>query len=390
MRLAGKSNPKRNYMGQTLSLCGQYLAADGQLRDGCVQVKDGRIISTGPDASTGAVQLPPGSVILPGMIDLQINGAFGVDITEDPAAIQVLSRRLPERGVTAFLPTIITSPIEAYARMLQAVDLAPAPGGAVPLGLHLEGPFLNPQRKGAHRPEYICLPSPENLAHLLDPAKVRMISLAPERPGGFDAVERIRAAGILPAAAHSTATYDEARAAFHHGVGYGVHLFNAMPTLHHREPGLIGALLEPDAPPFGLIPDGVHLHPAVLRLVYRARGIEGITLVSDAMAAAGLGPGQHKLGDQNIRVDENSARLPDGTLAGSVILMDDALRCMVKFGVCDLPAAARMAAETPARLLGLGERKGRIAPGFDADLTVVDAQMRVLRTIVAGEVVYER
>lgn len=377
-------------MTQSLILCGKYLAPGGHLETGCVTVEGAQISETAA-AGSSELPLPPGAVILPGFIDLQINGAFGVDVTEDPTpAIQTLSHRLPERGVVAFLPTVITSPVTGYPAMLSGVDLTPAPNGAVPLGLHLEGPFINIERKGAHNPAYICLPAPEDVQRLIDPEKVRIISLAPEMPGGLDAIRAVRAAGILPATAHSMATYQQACEAFAAGAGYGIHLFNAMPPLHHREPGLIGALLEPSAPPFGIIPDGIHIHPAVMGLIFRSRGVEGITLISDAMAAAGLGIGDHKLGDREIRVDKTSARLHDGTLAGSIILSDDAVRNMVRFGICDLPSAARMVSETPARVLGIDDRKGKIAPGYDADLVVLDEDLQVYLTIIGGEVAYQR
>lgn len=380
-------------MSEPIILCGQYLSPGGQIETGCVYMHDGKIaeVRPGSPAVSGAHLLPDGAVILPGFIELQINGAFGVDLTETPSGVELLSRRLPERGVTTFLPTIVTSAIDWYPSMLANLDLTPAPGGAVPLGLHLEGPFLNPQKKGAHAPRFIVPPTPENLAHLLaEPGKVRILSLAPEVPGALEAVKTIREAGILPAAAHSMATYEQAREAFQAGISYGVHLFNAMPPLNHREPGLIGALLEQDAPPFGLIPDGVHIHPAVMKMIFRTKGPDGITLVSDAMAAAGLEQGVHRLGTLDVIVDGKSARLRDGTLAGSVILLDDAVRCMVELGVCDLPAAARMASETPARVLGLQHRKGLVAAGYDADLVILDEQLHVFATLIGGEFVYHR
>jgi N-acetylglucosamine-6-phosphate deacetylase len=377
-------------MSDNLCLAGRWLQPDGAWATGFISIEGGQIkqVGVGPAPKSATHVLPPEAAILPGFIDLQINGAFGVDLTADPSAVPVLSERLPAHGVTAFLPTIITSPIERYPELLAACNLTPAPAGAQPLGLHLEGPFLHPDKRGAHDPRCLCLPTPEHLEPLLRPELVRLITLAPELPGGLAAIARINQHGIIASVGHSTASYEEARCAFESGLGYAVHLFNAMPALHHRQPGLAGALLEPAAPPVGLIADGIHLHPAILRLAYAARGVTGLTLVSDAMAAAGLGPGVYPLGQQEVTVGERGARLPDGTLAGSAILLDEAVRNMVTFGVCSLAEAALMASLTPAHVLGLAGRKGQLLPGYDADLVALDPDLRVCLTIINGKIAY--
>jgi N-acetylglucosamine-6-phosphate deacetylase len=377
-------------MSTYLCLAGRWLQPGGALVEGFVEIEDARIkqVGAGTPPATITHPLPPGASILPGFIDLQINGAFGVDLTAEPTGISTLSQHLPRHGVTAFLPTIITSPLERYSDILASCDLTPAESGACPLGLHLEGPFLHPDRRGAHKFDYLCLPTPENLTQLLRPDLVRLITLAPELAGGLAAIGRIRQAGIIAGVGHSTANYEEAEQFFRAGLGYAVHLFNAMPPLHQRRPGLTGALLQPAAPPVGIIADGIHVHPAMLRLAYTARGSAGLTLVSDAMAAAGLGPGSYILGDQRVIVDERGARLLDGTLAGSAILMDQAVRHMVNFGICSLAEAARMASLTPARVLGIANQKGQLISGYDADLVVLDADLKVYLTVVAGKVVY--
>lgn len=378
-------------MSNYLCLTGRWLQPGGALVEGFVEIEDTQIKQAGEGTPRRPVThpLPPGAAMLPGFIDLQINGAFGVDLTADPTGIATLSQHLPQHGVTAFLPTIITSPIDCYANILTTCDLTPVPGGAHPLGLHLEGPFLHPDRRGAHNSDHLCLPTPENLTQLLRPDLVRLITLAPELAGGLAAIRQIRQAGIIAGVGHSTANYEEAEQFFRAGLGYAVHLFNAMPQLHQRQPGLTGALLQPMAPPAGIIADGIHVHPAMLRLAYAARGTTGLTLVSDAMAAAGLGPGNYTLGDQQVTVDERGARLADGTLAGSAILMDEAIRNMVNFGICSLAEAAIIASLTPARVLGVADQKGQLVAGYDADLVVLDADLKVYLTIVAGEVVYQ-
>jgi N-acetylglucosamine-6-phosphate deacetylase len=214
------------------------------------------------------------------------------------------------------------------------------------------------------------------------------VTLAPELPGALAAVAWLCARGIVVSAGHSGATYDQARAAFAAGVTMGTHLFNAMTPFHHREPGLPGALLTEPGIRASLIADGLHVHPAALRLAYAARGAAGLALVSDAMAALGMGEGRYQLSGQAVTVDAESARLADGTLAGSVVPLDAALRTMVNEAGCTVAAAVRMASQTPAEVLGLTDR-GRIAAGMRADLIVLDPALRVRLTVIAGRVVWE-
>ncbi len=256
------------------------------------------------------------------------------------------------------------------------------------LGVHLEGPYLSPRRHGAHDP---ALLRPIDIAEILawaDPALVRIVTLAPELPGAPAAIEALRARGIVVSAGHSDATFSEAQAGIAAGVTWGTHLFNAMSGLGHREPGLAGALLA--APfPCGLIVDGEHVHPAVVALVLRARGAAGITLVTDCMAAMGMPAGHYTLSNREVLVDETTARLADGTLAGSILTMDAAVRNAVAFAGCGLADAVRMAATTPAALLGLAQQ-GRLAAGCTADLAVLDDTCHVMQTFVGGELVYDR
>jgi N-acetylglucosamine-6-phosphate deacetylase len=214
------------------------------------------------------------------------------------------------------------------------------------------------------------------------------VTLAPELPGALDAVRALDERGIIVSAGHSNATFAEAQQAIAAGIRWGTHLFNAMHDLRHREPGLPAALLL-SAVPIGLIVDGVHLHPAVVQLVYRLKGAGGITLVTDAMAAMGNAPGSYNLGGYTVNVDDTSARLPGGTLAGSILTMDGAVRNMLAQTGCTVAEALRMASSTPAALLGL-EQKGRIAPGCDADLVLLDGGLRVQATLVRGELAYRR
>lgn len=212
------------------------------------------------------------------------------------------------------------------------------------------------------------------------------MTLAPELPGALDAIKALRAKGVVVSAGHSNASFEEAIAAFNAGVGWGTHLFNAMSSLGHREPGLPGALLTSSVP-CGLIADGIHVHPAMVKLAWSAKGAHRLTLVTDAMEAMGMPPGRYKLSDREVIVDATSARLADGTLAGSILRLDQAVRNVVEFTGCSLAEALTMASATPASVLGL-ERKGRIVAGGDADLVVLDNALHVTHTLVGGELVY--
>ena len=327
--------------------------------------------------------------IAPGLIDLQVNGAYGFDFTTDSGTVVQVAKRLPSTGVTAFLPTIITSPLENYPRTLREVEESARDGsGAEILGVHLEGPYLNPKRKGAHDPNFLREPNVDEIETWAGSALVRLATLAPELPGAHKMIQYLRAHGVVVSAGHSDANYAQAMNGFQNGVTYGTHLYNAMPPFTHREPGLIGALLSTDVP-CGLIVDGVHVHPAVVSTTYRAKGARGITLVTDAMAAMGMGTGRYKLADRDVMVDDNSARLADGTLAGSILQMDAAVRNVIHFTGCSLAEAIAMASTTPARVLGL-RHKGQIDLGCDADLIVLNPSLQVEMTMARGEIVYQR
>ncbi len=382
------------------ALVGRLVRHLGQLEHGAVVVTDGRIAAVLPSPPPRVAVIDVGEgIIAPGLIDLQLNGAFGHDFTLDPATVRPVADGLPQYGVTAFLPTLITSPLDTYPQRLhaiaevmheQAAGRPPnEPAGAAILGVHIEGPFISPGKKGAHNPAHLRLPSVAAVKPLVASGIVRLLTLAPELPGALETSAYLKSQGVVVSLGHSEADYETARAALKAGAGWATHLFNAMPTLGHREPGLVGALLEADTPPIGFIADGVHVHPAIVRLVWRAKGMAGICLVTDAMAALGMPPGRYRIGDQDVQVDETSARLvARDTLAGSILSLDQAVRNMVQFTRCSPGQAIWMASGVPAVVLGL-TRKGRLAPGYDADLTVFDAKLRVQRTIIGGQTVYE-
>ena len=365
--------------------------------DTAVLIQNGRITNLCP---TDELSIPADAqvidaasqLLIPGYIDLQVNGAFGHDFTADPAAIWPVSAMLPRYGVTSYLPTIITSPIENIDRARQVLlqERPSAYQGAEPLGLHIEGPFLNPQKKGAHNPVYLQAPHEALVAGWSPSSAVRLVTLAPELPGALPVIEALAAHGVVVSAGHSMATYDEALAGIAAGVRYGTHLFNAMPPISHRQPGLPGALLSEPNVVTGLIPDGIHVHPALIKLIWTAKGSEGLNLVSDAMGALGMPPGKYMLKDFEVFVSDKDSRLADGTLAGSVLPIDQALRNHISYTGCSLPEALATITTTPAKLLGLDGQRGRIAPGLIADLLLLTPDLKVTTTIAAGSIVYQQ
>lgn len=361
------------------------------LRVGSVLVEGGRIerVSDMPAASWAGADTVINAedlLVAPGFVDLQINGAFGYDFTQAPESIPEVAARLPQFGVTAFLPTIISAPLETYKRALEVIT-APA-GGAQPLGLHFEGPFLNPERAGAHDRRHLLLPDARIVQQWEPLARVRMVTLAPELPGALELIEQLRRAGVTVALGHSQATYAEAKAAFDAGARFVTHLFNAMRPLHHREPGLPGAALEDPRVRVGLIVDGVHLHPAAVRMVWNLKPPKLIALVTDAMAAAGDAPSTARYGEIVVDREAGTARLPDGTLAGSILTMDQALRNLVQMTECSPSEALQCVSTTPAAAVGWGGRKGWLRRGYDADIVLLTPEFQVVGTIIAGELVY--
>ena len=368
------------------------LALGDRLRPGAVIVEDGRIVEVTRQQDDWALPAPimDAAIVAPGFIDLQVNGGFGIEVGGDPAAILALAAKLPSTGVTSWLPTVITSPPAHYREVLAAFPAPADPAtGARVLGLHLEGPFLSPARKGAHRAEWMEEAGDSLFAELLASDAVRLMTIAPERPDALDRIRRLRARGVIVSLGHTNATVEEFTAGIEAGATMATHLFNAMSPFGHREPGAIGAILTDDRVTAGLIADGVHSHPAALRLALRAKGPERIALVTDMMAAAGMPPGTYSLGNQLCTTDGVSARLADGTLAGATLLMDAAVRNMVAWSGASIADAIRMATETPATILNRPDL-GRLAAGNPADLTLLTDDLQVTATLVGGQPVYQR
>jgi len=363
------------------------LLEDGLVSDVTIEIAEGRITSVQVGAAPENAM--SADFVAPGFIDLQINGGFGVEVDAGGSAVATLSERLPRHGVTSFLPTLVSLEADAYRRAIAAFTAARAASGsgARPLGLHLEGPFLSPDAAGAHERAWIESADDALFEELASSDVVAMMTLAPEREGAIERIARLVAKGIVVSVGHSRATYDETVRAFDAGATMVTHLFNSMSPLGHRAPGVVGAALLDDRVTCGLIMDGVHSHAAAMLIALRAKTPSRIALVTDAMAAAGMGPGKYTLAAKLVTVDATSARLTDGTLAGSILTMDAAVWNAVAHGV-SLEDSLRMASAVPARVLGMSS-KGRIAAGADADLVLLDRDLRVRATIVAGQIAFD-
>ena len=356
-----------------------------------VFVKDGHISWVGagkpPERADLEILAEPGELIAPGFVDLQVNGFGGHDAASGMADISAISGLLPTFGVTSFLPTSISRPLKEAGAFVQATRAAATPGARI-LGAHLEGPFLNPTFRGAHDPTALIEPTSERIDWLLD-CPPRMMTLAPELPGALEAIRRLDAAGVLVAAGHSGADYEQGAQAIEAGVRFGTHLFNAMRAFHHRRPGLVGALLIDSRASVGLIADGQHLHDATCEQVLHLKLPGHVALTTDQTAAAGVPAGRYSLGGRRVVSDGEAVRLEDGTLAGSIATMDELIRRMAGLPGMSLEDAVTMASAAPSLVLG-ETRLGTIRPGAFADLVILDREMRVRLTIVNGRVVYQR
>lgn len=382
-------------MGGALVLRGAHaLVGPRDVRPADVVVREGRVTSVAePDgrrdrAAADLVEVDgSGLLVVPGYLDLQVNGAHGVDLTLDPDRLPEVADALTRYGVTGFLPTLVSHPAGTVARAVQALSRPVAPGAARPLGWHVEGPFLAPARRGAHRLEHLRRPdlaeAASEVASWSPDGGVRMVTLAPELPGAPDLVRVLAGRGVVVSLGHTEATADQVRAAVDAGARAVTHLFNAMPGLGHRSPGPVGAALADERLVCGLIPDGLHVDPLVLGLAWRLLGPDRWLTVTDTTAALGTAPGRSRLGDAEVVVDEVSVRLPDGTLAGSVLALDEAAARLVRLvGVDPLDAVTTVTA-VPARLLGLPPRDA-VRAGAAADLTLLDEDLRCAGTVVGG------
>ncbi len=376
----------------------RVLTPDEEIPRATVVLEQGRIVAVDeglpPPAGAQIMDLA-GLTLAPGFIDIHVHGGGGFSLmTEDAGEIRSYARWVVSKGVTAFLPTLVAARRLQMERWLATAASVGErlPGSASPLGMYLEGPFVNPKRKASFPPEGLRPPDVrELLAHVRTArGRLRLIALAPELVGAHELIAAARDQGLVVSIGHSDATYEEALEAISLGATHATHCFNAMRPFHHRDPGCLAAIFASPQVAAELIADGVHVHPGAMALLLRAKGPQRTILVTDGVAPAGLGPGTYSLAGRQIEVMGGMANLADGTLAGSVSTMDQMVRNLVRLGLATLQQALRMASLNPAAVLGLEGSKGRIAPGFDADLVALDDALGVAMTFVDGDLAFCR
>lgn len=367
---------------------------------GCVLIEDSHIRTVGQQAE---IKIPAGarmhdlgeSLLVPGFIDVHIHGAGGHDVMDGSReALRGMGRILLRHGTTGYLATTVTASVDETLRVLDSLSRAmvgvrkePTGEEALPLGIHLEGPFISEVRRGAHPAAHIQPASPKLLQQMLDAARgeVRMLTLAPEIEGADELIHLARQRGVIVALGHSDATYEQSLHAIERGATHAVHLFNAMRPFHHRETGILGAVLTEKRVTAELIADGIHVAGSALRLALEAKGVEGLILVTDGISATGMPDGRYRLGSLEITVRQGFCRNEEGKLAGSVLTLDRALSNMITLCQLDLGEALGMATGNPAQLLGMADPKGVIAPRAAADLVCLDSNLQVCGTVVHGQ-----
>lgn len=363
----------------------KYLDEDFRLVQGDIEIEDGKILRVGKDLPRKeedlAVDCAGSYTVVPGFVDVHIHGCAGADTCDATReALEAMAAFLLAHGVTSFCPTTMTTSRETIqAALLAAKDMMdhPMEGGARVVGVNMEGPFIAKERKGAQKEEDILPPNFPLFQRFYEESGgiVRLVDVAPEQPGGLDFVEKASQLCTV-SIAHTTADYDQAKAAFDKGVTHATHLFNAMSGLHHRKPGVVGAVFDDSRVRGELICDGFHIHPAVLRAAFRLLGDRAL-IVSDSMRANGMPEGEaFDLGGQMVTVHQGKALLPDGTIAGSVTNLHQEIKNLVSFGV-PFEQAVKAATLLPARAIGLDGEIGSIAPGKRADLVVLDENLDI-------------
>ena len=368
-----------------------------RLRDRVLHIVQGKIQQIIPVEKTSAVSVmhQPGSIVAPGYIDLHVHGARGRDLMDGTLeSLQTVSSTLAAHGTTSFLATTLSAPdsdteiaVRGFASHSHEVL-----DGARPIGIHMEGPFLNPVRKGTHNADYL---RPADLAAFrrfldLSNHSVRKMTVAPEMDRGLELIRAASEEGIQISIGHSDATAEQAKAAVDAGAFQATHVFNAMRPFHQREPGILGVVLTDTRVSCEVIPDGVHVHRTALELLWGIKGAHRTILITDGLSAVGMEDGQYPLGDKTIVVSQGECRDLDGTLAGSTLTLDRAVRNVIDWLGAPVEEALAAASTTPARAMRLANGKGVIAPGADADLILLDAELKVMKTMVAGRIVYSR
>ncbi|MEC3757956.1 N-acetylglucosamine-6-phosphate deacetylase [Bacillus halotolerans] len=388
-------------MADSLLLSGISIVTENEvIKNGYVGVKDGKISAVSTERPkeqySKEIQGPKDAVLLPGMIDIHIHGGYGADTMDASfSALDAMSSRLPEEGTTSFLATTITQEHGQISQALvNARDWKSAEEssslGAELIGIHLEGPFVSPKRAGAQPKEWI---RPSDLALFKKWQQeagglIKIVTLAPEEDQQFELIRYLKDESIIASMGHTDADSALLLEAFEAGASHMTHLYNAMSQFHHREPGVIGTALAHEGYVTELIADGIHSHPLAAKLAFLAKGSSKLILITDSMRAKGLKDGVYEFGGQSVTVKGKTALLPDGTLAGSILKMNEGARHMRAFTNCSWTDIANITSANAAKQLGIFDRKGSITEGKDADLVIVSSECEVLLTVCRGNIAF--
>jgi N-acetylglucosamine-6-phosphate deacetylase len=386
---------------KTVILSGTIVTPFQLLQDKMVIIEKGKIVTiTDPDKKSFTVKNievieAQDKFLVPGFIDTHVHGGGGADIMDgEYESIKQIALTHSRFGTTVFLPTTMTMSKEKIIKSLQSVNEAKTKGTGTAeiLGVHLEGPYINPEKKGAQKEEDIKGFSIEEFLEFNQASGnlIRLVTIAPEIPGAIEFIHWLHRQGIIVSAGHTNATYQQMQEAIKAGLTHITHLFNAMRGLHHREPGVVGAALTEPGLTTEVIADGIHIHPIILKMIHQMKGAGKVILVTDAMKATGLPEGIYDLGGQKVMVKGEQAKLEDDTLAGSVLTMNKAVHNMVTKAGIPLPEAVQMASYNPAKLLGIADKKGTLEPGKDADIVILNKNFETELTMVSGQVVFRR
>ncbi|KAA9029974.1 N-acetylglucosamine-6-phosphate deacetylase [Niallia endozanthoxylica] len=381
----------------------QIYAEDQMIESGYMLLKDQKIVEYGPIEKVSSseeywvIDVPSGYKAIPGLIDVHIHGVNGADVMDATFdALETMTTALPKEGTTSFLATTMTQSQTIIENALMNagnyIQDHQQPGKAEILGIHLEGPFVNKVRAGAQPVNFIVNSNIDDFKkwNALAKQSIKLVTLAPELPGGLEMVRFLKENGIIASIGHSDATYEEVIQAIEAGANHVTHLFNQMRGLHHREPGVVGAAFLQEELKAEIIVDGVHVRPEMVNLAFQQKGKHGLILITDAMRAKCLKNGIYDLGGQAVTVADGKALLKDGTLAGSILKLGQALKNMLNFAGCTLEDTIKMASTNPAKQLNLFNRKGSIATGKDADIVILDENLEVAMTFCRGECAFIR
>ncbi len=361
---------------------------------GNVLVEEGRIACISENdisAENASVVDAKGSYLSPGFIDLHNHGRLGHDaLSADPDGLATIAKGQLAHGVTGFLITTSTAPFDQVKKGMETAAefiRAPHPDMSIPLGIYSEGLYFSVPKRGAHSEDLLRSVSQDEFNTLIDAAddNIKIFSIAPELPGALDGIATLKKKGIVVTAAHSNATYEEAIAGINAGITCATHTFNGMRALDHRQPAVVGACLTDDRVICEAIVDGIHLHPGTVRLMARLKGADGMALVSDSVFGNGLPDGEYDIRERHITIKDGAIRLDNGTLAGSCLSLDAAVRNVMKFADIPLWDAVCMASLTPARVIGMDKTKGSIGVGKDADLVLLSDDLMVQEVYVSGQ-----